>query len=189
MEGKKTVPHDKAFSVWCQNNGFGSMDPAERSNALWLAREWDEVWATLGSSQPNLANPTGLRKAYRKAKRAVETGVPAVPTFNSDDAAYALKLAAVAERGGSETEREVAKEKLEAFAGTFGMTAEEAVGAGEEMQPKELSPFDVMDVLEASMARRAQIAAEVRERFKEASRDDLLAFIADMKARGLLLEE
>lgn len=34
-----------------------------------------------------------------------------------------------------------------------------------------------------------KIVEEVKERFKDASKDDLISFIAEMKARGMLKEE
>ncbi|WP_204949218.1 hypothetical protein [Methylopila capsulata] len=45
--------------------------------------------------------------------------------FDRADAEHAKKLQAMAERGGSENERSVAKRKLEAFAERFGMTGEQ----------------------------------------------------------------
>lgn len=47
---------------------------------------------------------------------------PAAPAFTQADAEYALKLKALADRGGTEAEGAVASKKLDSFAQGFGLT-------------------------------------------------------------------
>lgn len=58
------------------------------------------------------------------------------PAFDRADAEHAQKLQAMAERGSTPAERDVAKRKLESFAEGFGMTGAEAVEKAAEMAPE-----------------------------------------------------
>lgn len=114
----------------------------------------------------------------------------ALALFTHEDAEYALKLAAMAERGGTENEREVAQRKLEGFALGFGMTADEAVSRARVCLPdrditdKERSVRESAEALRrtreelatlrAEMERLVKRRAEVRKEFEAMSHDELL---------------
>ncbi|MBY6265110.1 hypothetical protein EI613_24780 [Azospirillum sp. 412522] len=78
----------KRFGAWCVEKGFGPIDAPTRSNAMWLAEEWERVTAALGDTQgTNANNPTEVRKAYRKA---VEAAIAAA--LDEETAKKALKF-------------------------------------------------------------------------------------------------
>lgn len=62
LEGRYQNSADQDFGAWCLLHGF-DMDAAERSNAMWLAENWDSVWDRL---KPSQGHPTTIRKAMRK---------------------------------------------------------------------------------------------------------------------------
>lgn len=88
-----------------------------------------------------LAEKTDLRffdggiRAFLEAHSTPRPKEDATPTFDRTDAEHVMKLHAMAERGGTESEREVAHRKLEAHAKSFGMAGEEAVAKAQDMLP------------------------------------------------------
>lgn len=145
--GKK---NDRAFGQWCREHGFGDMHRNTRTDAMWLAENWDAVWAcALAECTSDLSNPQHIRQAYREATKPspAPTSVP----FTQADADYAMKLHRMAEGRANENESAVAQAKLEKLAADHGMTGEEIVeksrvtlGLNEEFKTKEevMSPLD-----------------------------------------------
>ncbi|WP_452002109.1 hypothetical protein [Azospirillum largimobile] len=86
--------NNKRFGEWCQSNGFGSINTTTRTNAVWLAEEWEKVAAVLGQTQDTANDPTTVRKAYRKATALdEETAVKAMKFYrmaDSDSASQAV---------------------------------------------------------------------------------------------------
>lgn len=132
LQAKKAVPRG-GFDAWVKENTSLSRTQAYRyiQVASRLAGETIDPDATIDSVLDTHAS----RKVQPKADR---------PAFTATDAEYAQKLKAMADRGGTDNEREVAERKLKAFAEGFGMTAEEVVERAEKLnpEPEPLSPMD-----------------------------------------------
>ena len=107
-----------------------------------------------------------------RANRSQPTTTSTSPTFDRGDAEHALKLHALAERGvGGEAEN--AKAKLDAYAESFGMTAEEIVEKAEE-----LCPDFAVTAEQARVSKLEEALAFVQEKYGQKSRDQLLKVIA-----------
>lgn len=94
--------------------------------------------------------------AHRRGK------VEAAPAFDRDDAAHALKLQALVERGSTEAERDVAWNKLNAYAKGFGMAPEELVIKAQDMLPNAGKTADQIE-LDKAEARIAELEARLAE--------------------------
>lgn len=133
--------------------------------------------------------------AIKRSPEASATPAPtAPPAFTREDAEYALKIHARVERG-QDGERDVAASKLAKVAADFGMDAEALVTKAHELCPShELTDSERraqeaearLELLKAEVERRRAVVAQVAEKFKDASKDDLITMIGDWKARGLL---
>lgn len=55
----------KGFGQWCRDNGFGDIDQRRRTDAMWLAENWDSIHHTVVDSDFN--HPTHIRAAYNEA--------------------------------------------------------------------------------------------------------------------------
>lgn len=121
LQAKKEIPHGQ-FKAWVEANTSVSYSTA--AVYMKVAKEWDQKSSMLDFSTTSLRDFIGNKP--KKSKH---------PPFTKDDAEYAQKLHAMATRGGTENEREVAQVKLESFAKSFGKTAEEIVGEAEKVSP------------------------------------------------------
>lgn len=88
---------------------------------------------------------------------------PAPREFTRADAERALKLHALAERGGTEAEQAVASNKLASFAKEFGLTPEAVIGKSKAFMP---------DHEKTDQQRRTEKAEEDAAAFRK-ERDDL----------------
>lgn len=70
LSPKTGKPNNKKFGEWCEANGFDSIPNTVRSNALWLAEEWDRVHSVLTPLQDS--HPNNIRAAFRKATKITE---------------------------------------------------------------------------------------------------------------------
>jgi len=119
----------------------------------------------------------------------------AFPTLTREDAEYILKLHAVAERGGTENERDVAQRKLADFAGRFGMREDVAVDwatskvpdadatAGEAQRRRDEARISE---LEARLKEIEQRAAILNGSFRALSKEQLVELCINLtlKAEG-----
>ncbi|GLR80141.1 hypothetical protein GCM10007856_28180 [Azospirillum oryzae] len=64
------------------------------------------MWSAVHVVDSNISYPIYIRTTCHKNQSAAEALTAYPPSFTNDDAVYALKLAAVVERGGSEYECE-----------------------------------------------------------------------------------
>ena len=93
--------------------------------------------AKLSQKVGDLPNFDGGIDAFLEAHstRRPKTPCPTVTAIDRDDAAHALKLQALVERGATEAERDVAQRKLEAFAKGFGHTPEALLDKAQDILP------------------------------------------------------
>lgn len=82
--------NNRRFGEWCQSNGFtaGALArSATRSDAMWLAEEWEKVQPVLRDTQDAANDSTTVRKAYRKATALdEETALKAMKFYRMADA-------------------------------------------------------------------------------------------------------
>ena len=122
------------------------------------------------------------QKEQRERKKA-----EAAASFSREDAEYALKIHAMAERGGTEAEQEVARRKLSGFAGQFGMTSEGVVERARALLPEAgLSTGEAArqkaekaaDEADARLSRLDAIEEKLRQELHSASKDQLIEMLA-----------
>jgi len=105
-----------------------------------------------------------------------KTPCPTVTTIDRDDAAHALKLQALVERGTTEAERDVAQRKLEAFAKGFGHTAEAMVSKAQGLLP------DHEKTDKQVRMERAEAEAQAAKAETEAARAEAASLRAQLNA-------
>jgi hypothetical protein len=114
------------------------------------------------------------------------------PVFTREDAEYALKILALAERGGTPAECAVAATKLERLAATFGMSSEAMVAKAKALMPDaDKAPGEVKreaataraDAAEARLAKLDAITAALKKRLAKTSRDELIEMLASVMMR------
>jgi hypothetical protein len=66
----------KGFGQWCRENGFGDIDRRVRTDAIWLAEEWDSNAHGVDISS-DVCHPTHIRIAYNEL--TAETTEPTTP--------------------------------------------------------------------------------------------------------------
>ena len=137
LVGRRLHRSNTMFSLWCERSGFGDMNVALRSDAMWLVENWNVVFAALScSSYPagntELTQPKHLRQWYREVKSSA-----AIPESLADltitekpsvtlDQRSAEKLAKVINRANSGDEgSETAKRHVESIAKKHGVSSEE----------------------------------------------------------------
>jgi hypothetical protein len=69
LVGRRMYKSDKLFGKWVKENGFGDIDFRVRSDAMWLAEEWNSV---ICSTDNNLSFPTEIRRAYNEWLKSQE---------------------------------------------------------------------------------------------------------------------
>lgn len=125
----------------------------------------------------------GERQADQRARQKEE----AAATFSREDAEYALKILAMAERGATEGERAVAATKLSRLAAQFGMSPEVMAAKAKAMIPdaekadgekrREKAEAEWKDAA-TRLAKHDAIAARLRKQFAKASKEDLIDVLA-----------
>lgn len=84
-----TNGHKPSFGAWCEEQGFGDIHTSTRTDALWLAENWEEVRFLFNDGHRiEVAHPSRIRKAYRKA----QSDAPDTSQMTSVDAEYIRKL-------------------------------------------------------------------------------------------------
>jgi hypothetical protein len=112
------------------------------------------------------------RRGSRRTRASLIRRRPkAPPSFTRDDAEYALKLNALAERG-VDGERETAKRKLDNHAKAYGMTAEEMVEKANALHPDQNLTKDE--------AEKRRLRAEILAPFEAMSKAALLDVVFDL---------
>lgn len=100
LVGRELHPDDNnAFGAWCATSEFGDIKAPIRSDAIWLARNWDEVVRVLRPSEDPKCpgHPQRVRKAFNKA-----TGnAPDTSRMTETDAEYIRKLDVLARHPGT----------------------------------------------------------------------------------------
>lgn len=109
IEAKKQCRHGE-FQKWVEANTRVSYRQAAKY--MQIAK-----CALRGTFAPDMGIDAFLDAHAEHRRPSPE---PATPAFTQADAEYALKLKAMADRGGTEAEREVAAKKLESFAQKSG---------------------------------------------------------------------
>lgn len=156
LRAKALVPHGQ-FQAWVEANCRCSY----RS-----AAEYMQV-ARLGKTADLRTFDGGVR-AFLEAHGSKKSIGRTTRKFTPDDAERALKLRAVAERG-TEHEKVVAADMLEAFAQAFGMTAQQAVARAEGLLPwRHLSP----DAAKREEADHAAWRVEMEAEYQRCRRED-----------------
>lgn len=163
IEAKKQLPHGQ-FKAWVEASTRVSYKTAAKY--MKVAREWeakclaDETFADLSiDAFLGYSNPTNV------------TPKTNLPTFTEDDAEYALKIAARLD-SDFEGEREVAADKLNAFAKQHGMTGEELVE-----KAKKLKPAQHLTEVEAG---KQELRTEILSPFQSMSKQELLDVIFNL---------
>lgn len=119
IEAKASVAHGE-FKPWVADNCICSYVTATKY--MNVARN------PKGFDRETFEGSIDAFLGYSKSTTAATTPKP---SFDTDDAVHAQKLHTLATRGATEGERDAAQRKLDTFAGTFGMTGEEAAGRAE----------------------------------------------------------
>jgi hypothetical protein len=119
-----------------------------------------ERFAVIISSVTSINELIALFAEEQPAKRKAR------PTFTREDAEYALKINALAERGATEGERDAAATKLNNLAQQFGRTSDQLVSEAEKLCP------DQQQSSHMSLAKDKVLA-----RFRVMSKADLLEVI------------
>ncbi|BBF92148.1 hypothetical protein BLTE_08330 [Blastochloris tepida] len=123
--GRRLHPSNQGFGQWCRENSFGDMARSHRADAMWLAENWDAVWAVVTADYNAVAHPTHVRQAYREATKVAAEGEAKPVPFTKEDADYAMKLHRLAEDKCNANESGVARAKLEKLGEDHGMTCED----------------------------------------------------------------
>ncbi|HLI12823.1 MAG TPA: hypothetical protein VKY65_14620 [Alphaproteobacteria bacterium] len=130
-------------------------------------------WAKFQSTgNLNLSSEKAWDEWQRISGNAPVKPKPSITSpFTREDAEYALKINARAERG-IEGERDVAKAKLEKLAKDYGMTSEELVKKSKKLCPDQ--------TLTAHEANNRALRAEILKPFEGMSKTELLDVIFDL---------
>jgi hypothetical protein len=68
--------YKKGFGQWCRESGFGDIDQRVRTDAMWLAQEWEATQQLL-VGRPGLCYPPNIRELYREL--TADTAEPVIP--------------------------------------------------------------------------------------------------------------
>ncbi|WMS40826.1 hypothetical protein RDV64_12015 [Acuticoccus sp. MNP-M23] len=86
--GRDLHASNRGFSEWCLEHGFDDLHRNDRTNAMWLANNWEEVQATLHGDRAMPSTPGEIRRAFNKAKKGAEKGADgddSSPSNKEDD--------------------------------------------------------------------------------------------------------
>ena len=162
--------NNRRFGEWCQSNGFISgplARSATRSDAMWLAEEWEKVQPVLRDTQDGANDPTTVRKAYRKATALdEETAVKAMKFYRMADAESA-----------SQAETEMAERQLKKLAESLAMPVADLVERSNA----------VCERLDKKRAK--EIAKESNEKAQEVEDAEMLQYNTDLMHRLARLEQ
>lgn len=162
LVGRRLHENDNnAFGAWCQENSFGDIHRTVRTDALWLAGHWDEVWGVLNPGGATLSSPKRVRAAFNKAKAERETGTKLdTSKLTKEDIEYVRKLDALAnDHRANEHERALAAAKRDEFLERFEETHTreeifETIKKEEEKQAKERELAGKAEILMNALKRK-----------------------------------
>ncbi|CAO3355112.1 hypothetical protein [Azospirillum melinis] len=162
--------NNKRFGEWCQSNGFTAgplARSATRSDAMWLAEEWERVQPVLRDTQDGANDPTTVRKAYRKATALDEqTALKAMKFYHIADAESA-----------SQAETEMAERQLKKLAESLDMPVADLVERSNA----------VCERLDKKRAK--EITKETEEKAREVEDAETLQYNTDLLTRLARLEQ
>lgn len=181
IKAKERIPHG-GFKAWVEGNTRVPYRTARRymQVAKTVAGDHFDADATIDS----------VLDTHATRRNSKPT-----PAFTQEDAEYALKIHARAERG-QDHERDVASSKLEKLAKDHGMSAEELVSKARALIPhNDLSPEEAafrareqkreqeLNALRAEMVRRNELHLHLLEKLKDRTKEEIIKLLADAYAQ------
>lgn len=167
LKAKEQVRHGE-FKAWIGRNCDAPYDTVV---------QYMRVAKAAAAKNVDLHTFDGGIRAFLNACATPRAKTPEVSTvIDRDDAAHALKLQALVERGSTEAERDVARRKLEAFANGFGHTAEALLSQAEDLLP------DHEKIDKQVRMERAEAEAQAAKAETEAARAEAVSLRAQLDA-------
>ncbi|WP_108662926.1 DUF2786 domain-containing protein [Acuticoccus kandeliae] len=146
----------KAFGVWCKEHGFDDIKSTVRSDAIWLAENWDEVRRLLHGVQQT--HPTHIRSAYRKAKAGPAIDTSKLTDIEADTIRKLDRLATHPDTPAAEAA--IAAAKRDEMLDRFNVDIDEMRESAEANEAEDNDRADIRNRLESIAIRLEQKPAK-----------------------------